>query len=66
MLRRGDDPRRQIVIEKCRGLRGQNLEVAFDGFDDALDFTRADNGIHLWNLFEDLVAIPFHPGSRRR
>src|SRR5258708_28326935 len=38
MLRRGDDARRQIVIEKCRGLRGQNLEVAFDGFDDALDF----------------------------
>jgi len=29
----------------------------------ALDFTGADNGIHLWNLFEDLVAIAFHQAA---
>ena len=59
MLRRGDNPRRQIMIEKRRRLRGQNTQIAFDRFQDALDFAGAHDGVHLGNLLENLRSKPF-------
>ena len=59
----GYHARRQIVVEKRgRGSR-QHAQIAFDGFEDALDFAGAHDGVDFGNLFEDLGAIAFHQAA---
>jgi len=49
----------QIVIEKRGSLGGKHAQIAFDGFEDALNFAGADDGVDFGYLFEDLGAVAF-------
>ena len=63
MLWSGQDARGQVVIQKCRRLRGKNFQVAFHGFDDAFDFPGTHDGVHFRNLFQNLLAEALHQAS---
>ena len=56
MARRGQNARRQVVIEIGRGI-GNRLVNSFADRDDPVDFVGPDDGIDLGHVFPDIAAV---------
>ena len=56
VLGSGDDARREIVVQERGQLCREDSQVALNGFNDALDFAGADDGIDFRHLLKDLIA----------
>ncbi len=45
------------------GVRGEGGSGEAGGFEDGFEFSGADDGVHLRNVFADLIAVPLHQAA---
>jgi hypothetical protein len=64
VARRGHNARGQIVVQKSGRLRGQHAQIAFHGFENALDLAGAHDGVHFGHLLQNLLPKSFDQASR--